>query len=118
MLPPTVHALLRVPLTTNRRPGGSPTGLGYKLGPINFRRLDACGQTTISFTLTSHNNILQQPTFERPFCSRFDTPPKMADAGDEPTNVSEPLDLVRLLLDEVVFVKLRGDRELQGRLHV
>ncbi|KAK6080010.1 LSM domain-containing protein [Seiridium cupressi] len=29
----------------------------------------------------------------------------------------EPLDLVRLLLDEVVFVKLRGDRELQGRLH-
>lgn len=42
----------------------------------------------------------------------------MADAGDEPTTVSEPLDLVRLLLDEVVFVKLRGDRELQGRLHV
>lgn len=42
----------------------------------------------------------------------------MADAGDEPTNVSEPLDLVRLLLDEVVFVKLRGDRELKGRLHV
>ena len=42
----------------------------------------------------------------------------MADAGDEATNVSEPLDLVRLLLDEVVFVKLRGDRELKGRLHV
>lgn len=42
----------------------------------------------------------------------------MADAGDEPANVSEPLDLVRLLLDEVVFVKLRGDRELKGRLHV
>lgn len=32
--------------------------------------------------------------------------------------VSEPLDLVRLSLDEVVFVKLRGDRELKGRLHV
>ncbi|KAF2087436.1 LSM-domain-containing protein [Saccharata proteae CBS 121410] len=30
---------------------------------------------------------------------------------------SEPLDLVRLSLDEVVFVKLRGDRELKGRLH-
>ncbi|KAF3765218.1 hypothetical protein M406DRAFT_259902 [Cryphonectria parasitica EP155] len=41
----------------------------------------------------------------------------MADAGDEPTTASEPLDLVRLLLDEVVFVKLRGDRELKGRLH-
>ncbi|KAK3990150.1 putative U6 snRNA-associated Sm-like protein LSm3 [Cladorrhinum sp. PSN332] len=41
----------------------------------------------------------------------------MADNADESTAVSEPLDLVRLLLDEVVFVKLRGDRELKGRLH-
>ncbi|RKF83461.1 putative U6 snRNA-associated Sm-like protein LSm3 [Golovinomyces cichoracearum] len=42
----------------------------------------------------------------------------MADLGDgNPTPVSEPLDLVRLCLDEVVFVKLRGDRELKGRLH-
>ncbi len=32
--------------------------------------------------------------------------------------VNEPLDLVRLSLNEVVFVKLRGDRELKGRLHV
>lgn len=43
----------------------------------------------------------------------------MADGGDEgTTSVSEPLDLVRLSLDEIVFVKLRGDRELKGRLHV
>ena len=43
----------------------------------------------------------------------------MADAGDaDVVAVSEPLDLVRLSLDEIVFVKLRGDRELQGRLHV
>lgn len=41
----------------------------------------------------------------------------MADTNDENT-VSEPLDLVRLSLDEIVFVKLRGDRELKGRLHV
>ncbi|KAK3380455.1 hypothetical protein B0T24DRAFT_676144 [Lasiosphaeria ovina] len=41
----------------------------------------------------------------------------MAEAGDEGNPVSEPLDLVRLLLDEVVCVKLRGDRELKGRLH-
>lgn len=39
-----------------------------------------------------------------------------AAAGGNPVN--EPLDLVRLSLNEVVFVKLRGDRELQGRLHV
>lgn len=43
----------------------------------------------------------------------------MADTVDDgATSVSEPLDLVRLSLDEIVFVKLRGDRELKGRLHV
>jgi len=42
----------------------------------------------------------------------------MADVDDGGAPVAEPLDLVRLLLDEVVFVKLRGDRELKGRLHV
>lgn len=42
----------------------------------------------------------------------------MADAENGTNAVSEPLDLVRLSLDEVVFVKLRGDRELRGRLHV
>ncbi|RFU31767.1 hypothetical protein B7463_g4564, partial [Scytalidium lignicola] len=42
----------------------------------------------------------------------------MADIDDGASApVSEPLDLVRLCLDEVVFVKLRGDRELKGRLH-
>ena len=43
----------------------------------------------------------------------------MADIDDsDQAAVSEPLDLVRLSIDEVVFVKLRGDRELKGRLHV
>lgn len=43
----------------------------------------------------------------------------MAEAEDGgASSVSEPLDLVRLSLDEIVFVKLRGDRELKGRLHV
>lgn len=46
-------------------------------------------------------------------------PPQMADVDEASTNpVNEPLDLVRLSLNEIVFVKLRGDRELQGRLHV
>jgi len=31
--------------------------------------------------------------------------------------VEEPLDLVRLSLNERVYVKLRQDRELRGRLH-
>eukprot|EP01123_Difflugia_compressa_P003534 TRINITY_DN14651_c0_g1_i1.p1 TRINITY_DN14651_c0_g1~~TRINITY_DN14651_c0_g1_i1.p1 ORF type:complete len:104 (+),score=15.08 TRINITY_DN14651_c0_g1_i1:23-313(+) len=33
------------------------------------------------------------------------------------TTVEEPLDLIRLSLDERIFVKLRGDRELRGKLH-
>ena len=39
-------------------------------------------------------------------------------ADDSAGSVAEPLDLVRLSLDEIVVVKLRGDRELKGRLHV
>jgi len=38
--------------------------------------------------------------------------------ADDDTPSNEPLDLVRLCLDEIVVVKLRGDRELSGRLHV
>ncbi|KAK2627358.1 hypothetical protein QTJ16_003324 [Diplocarpon rosae] len=41
----------------------------------------------------------------------------MADVEDGASAPAEPLDLVRLCLDEVVFVKLRGDRELKGKLH-
>jgi U6 snRNA-associated Sm-like protein LSm3 len=37
---------------------------------------------------------------------------------DEKEETNEPLDLVRLCIDEIVLVKLRGDRELKGRLHV
>ena len=32
--------------------------------------------------------------------------------------VSEPIDLVRLSLDERILIKLRGDRDIRGRLHV
>lgn len=31
--------------------------------------------------------------------------------------MEEPLDLIRLSLNERVYVKMRGDRELRGRLH-
>lgn len=40
----------------------------------------------------------------------------MADVAS--SGVQEPLDLIRLSLSERVFVKLRGDRELSGVLHV
>lgn len=39
-------------------------------------------------------------------------------ADEDKNNIDEPLSLVNLYLDEIVFVKLRGDRDLVGRLHV
>ena len=46
-------------------------------------------------------------------------PPVDAAAPPPPAvAVKEPLDLVRLSLNERVHVKLRGERELKGRLHV
>lgn len=32
--------------------------------------------------------------------------------------VEQPLDLVRLAIDEVVRVQMRGDRQIRGKLHV
>lgn len=32
--------------------------------------------------------------------------------------IEEPLDLIKLSLDEKIYVKMRNDRELRGRLHV
>ncbi|KAJ4700955.1 U6 snRNA-associated Sm-like protein LSm3 [Melia azedarach] len=38
-------------------------------------------------------------------------------ATEEESAVKEPLDLIRLSLDERIYVKLRSDRELRGKLH-
>ncbi|XP_031552189.1 U6 snRNA-associated Sm-like protein LSm3 [Actinia tenebrosa] len=41
-----------------------------------------------------------------------------AEEENVPSNtVEEPLDLIRLSLDERIYVKMRNDRELRGRLH-
>ncbi|XP_073031950.1 sm-like protein LSM3A [Primulina eburnea] len=37
--------------------------------------------------------------------------------SEEEITVKEPLDLIRLSLDERIYVKLRHDRELRGKLH-
>lgn len=42
----------------------------------------------------------------------------MATTNEEESAVKEPLDLIRLSLDERIYVKLRSDRELRGKLHV
>lgn len=39
-------------------------------------------------------------------------------ASEEESTVKEPLDLIRLSLDERIYVKLRSERELRGKLHV
>jgi hypothetical protein len=38
--------------------------------------------------------------------------------AEEDATVKEPLDLIRLSLDERIYVKLRGEREIRGKLHV
>lgn len=38
--------------------------------------------------------------------------------GEEEATVKEPLDLIKLSIDERIYVKCRGERELRGRLHV
>lgn len=38
--------------------------------------------------------------------------------GEMSSSVEEPLDLIRLSLDERIYVKCRGERELRGKLHV
>ncbi|KAG0469450.1 hypothetical protein HPP92_016150 [Vanilla planifolia] len=38
-------------------------------------------------------------------------------AAEEESAVKEPLDLIRLSLDERIYVKLRTERELRGKLH-
>ena len=41
-----------------------------------------------------------------------------AEEAPETSVVQEPLDLIKLSLDERIYVKMRNDRELKGRLHV
>ncbi|MCO5600529.1 hypothetical protein L7F22_054642 [Adiantum nelumboides] len=41
----------------------------------------------------------------------------MVATAEEDSAVKEPLDLIRLSLDERIYVKLRSDRELRGKLH-
>lgn len=41
----------------------------------------------------------------------------MAEEEVVANTVEEPLDLIRLSLDERIYVKLRNDRELRGKLH-
>lgn len=42
----------------------------------------------------------------------------MGQADEDSNTVKEPLDLIRLSIDERVYVKLKGERELRGKLHV
>ncbi|XP_032370018.1 U6 snRNA-associated Sm-like protein LSm3 [Etheostoma spectabile] len=48
-----------------------------------------------------------------------DSKPMADEVEQQPSTntVEEPLDLIRLSLDERIYVKMRNDRELRGRLH-
>ncbi|EOA36332.1 hypothetical protein CARUB_v10010645mg, partial [Capsella rubella] len=53
--------------------------------------------------------------------SQFQNPPKkflhQKMSVEEDATVREPLDLIRLSIEERIYVKLRSDRELRGKLH-
>merc|ERR1711915_531144 len=52
-----------------------------------------------------------------PHCSSHPRPAPTTMRNEDESTVSEPLDLIRLSLDEVIYVKLKGGRELRGKLH-
>lgn len=84
------------------------------LGCLHAEVLGVQGPFLSHYCSTTTTLLPKYPPYYSPSSKRF----TMADTDDATPSVSEPLDLVRLSLDEVVFVKLRGDRELKGRLHV
>ena len=57
------------------------------------------------------------PSIARP-ATPHPSPPRHTVRGAMADSVTEPLDLVRLSIDERIYVKCRGDRELRGKLHV
>ncbi|TNN34047.1 U6 snRNA-associated Sm-like protein LSm3 [Liparis tanakae] len=61
---------------------------------------------------------LPGPRREEPEASGGFPPRRLeCDAPPSTNTVEEPLDLIRLSLDERIYVKMRNDRELRGRLH-
>ena len=92
--------------------GGVDVGSGEARNPAKY--ILAGGKFRGSFQSRGRNQQSRQHTSYQPTTNLR----AMADVDDGASApVSEPLDLVRLCLDEIVFVKLRGDRELKGRLH-
>ncbi|KAJ9511733.1 hypothetical protein QJQ45_022580 [Haematococcus lacustris] len=55
----------------------------------------------------------QQQQQQQPDVAHLDT----AMAEEEAATVKEPLDLIKLSLDERIYVKMRGEREIRGKLH-
>jgi hypothetical protein len=72
------------------------------------------GGERVQTVQTSSNQLLLQVSSLLQPCFRSTTAQVMDTSGV----IQEPFDLIRLSLSERVFVKLRGDRELTGVLHV
>ena len=66
-----------------------------------------CTPTTSTGYASGPNTNSPHPLIVSPSCP---SPSK--------TTMEEPLDLIRLSIDERVYVKCRGERELRGKLHV
>ena len=71
----------------------------------------------------SNNNIHRSTQEGAAALPAFGLSPHLANRDNWPPlhltdTMEEPLDLIRLSIDERVYIKCRGDRELRGKLHV
>jgi len=71
-------------------------------------------KTTTNTTTSSASSSSQQKQQPQPQQSA----PTAISTKSASQTVEKPLDLIRLSLDERIYVKCRGRRELRGRLHV
>lgn len=66
-------------------------------------------EVVLSRSGTASGKHAQRSPYDRPMADDAEQTPATA--------VEEPLDLIRLSLDEKIYVKMRNERELRGRLH-
>ena len=112
--------------TTNRAAAPQKTHIDSATGSPSFEAARSATESTPATPLPAWSACIT-PSPRRPprpyseFCATADesaeTKTVSSVSGNATSVVSEPLDLVRLSLDERLLVKLRGDRDLRGKLH-
>ncbi|KAG5543837.1 hypothetical protein RHGRI_016557 [Rhododendron griersonianum] len=100
--------------------GGAIRGLNW--GFPGHNHTSQAGQNPLSFPLSVSRLLPREREREIRERRRRSKKKKIEEGytmgSEEDSTVKEPLDLIRLSLDERIYVKLRSDRELRGKLHL